>query len=101
MLLSHHSSFRISTHRWSRYELREPGDVCVRHGHSHTIRRGVAAIRRRNRHGDGADVMERGGSESLNFCLGGGRVSTAMDNGVTNALVNGIGESRVGVHEPA
>src|SRR6266436_8802282 len=110
MLLSHHSAFRIGVHRWSRYELRQKGDVYVSHSHAHEIRRGGTATRttttatrttKGDRRGDGADVVHGGASESLDLRLGAGRVPTAMNNGITNALVGGIGHNRICVHQPA
>src|SRR6266404_2141932 len=101
MLLSHHSAFRIGVHRWSRYELRQKGDVYVSHSHAHAVWRSVGTIRRCNRDGYGADVMHRSGSEGFHLRLGAGRVPTAMNNGITNALVDGIGHNRIGVHQPA
>src|SRR6267142_2025114 len=92
---------RIGVHRWGRYELRQKGDVYVSYSHAHAVRRGVGTIRRCNRDGYGADVMHRSCSEGLHLRLGAGRVSTAMNNGITNALVGGIGHNRICVHQPA
>src|SRR6266478_1054793 len=101
MLLSHHSAFRIGVHRWSRYELRQKRDVDVGHSHSHTVRRSVGNIKRGNYDGHGANVMHGSRSKGSNFRFGASRVPTAMNNGITNALVGGIGHNRIGVHEPA
>src|SRR6266851_985995 len=105
MLLSHHSSFRKAVHGWSCYELWEKGNVCIGNRHSHTVRRGAAAGIGRNgtgnRYGHGANVMHGSRSKGFNLRRSARRVPTAMNNGVANAFVCGIGENGVGIHEPA
>src|SRR5882672_2697607 len=101
MLLSHHSAFRIGVHGWSGYELREKGDIRVGHSHSHAVRRSVGTVRRTNHDGYGTNVMHGSRSKAFDLRCGASRVPTAMDNGITNALVGGIGQDRIGVHQPA
>src|SRR6266481_4908749 len=100
MLWSHHSPFRKAVHGWSCYESREKGDICVGDRHSYAVRRGGAVIGKCYRRGYGVDVVHGGASESLDLRLGAGRVPTAMNDGITNALIGGIGQNRIGVHKP-
>src|SRR2546426_11340845 len=101
MLLSHHSAFRIGVHRWSRYELWQKGDVYVSYSHAHQVRRSVVTVRSSNHDGYSANVMHRSCGEGLHLRLGASRVSTAVDDRITNALVGGIGQDRICVHQPA
>src|SRR6266404_2397706 len=105
MLLGHHSAFRVGVHRWSRYELWQKGDVYVSHSYAHAVRRSVVAVRSSNRNGriSVADGMHGSSGEGFypGFC-GAIRISGAtVDDRITNALVGGIGQNRIGVHQPA
>src|SRR5207245_1613873 len=101
MLLSHHSPFRKAVHGWSCYELREKGDIFVGDSHSYAVRRGVGTIRRGDRDKDGADIVHRSRSEGLHLRLGAGRIPTAMNDGIADTLIGGVGQNGVGIHEPA
>src|SRR6266851_342173 len=47
------------------------------------------------------NVVHGGAGESHDLRLGTGRVPTAVNDGITNALIGGIGQNGVGIHEPA
>src|SRR5438270_3377955 len=97
ILWNDHPPFRIGFHSGSVDEAPQPGNIGVSHPHANAVRRHKIAVGMADGNRDAADVMQRGAGESHHSARSAGWIPAAMDNGIPNAFIGGIGQDGIRV----
>src|SRR5882724_2687079 len=100
-LIHNHPSLGICGHGWSTDELAEPWNIRVGYLYPDQAGWNVTTIGSRHVHFDRADIMQRGGRESLDARRSARWIAAAMHNRIAHTFIGGIRHHRIGVHQPA